>query len=93
MSTAFVPTSEAAILSRVLQQDNNDLSPEAARIILRWEFPAEDRRRMHALLQKGQKGKMSATEQDAMENYRRVGYLLDIMRSKARLALKKSARL
>jgi uncharacterized protein YnzC (UPF0291/DUF896 family) len=44
---------------------------------------------MHQLVTKNQEGKLTAKEKQELENYRRVGFLLDLMHSKARRSLKK----
>lgn len=81
-------TSEASILSRVIAPDEKDLSPEAARSILEWKFPPADVEKMNSLSQKARAGKLSAEEQEELDNYERVGHLIAIAQSKARLSLK-----
>lgn len=78
---------EAAILSRLIRPERADLSPEAARSILKLEFDDEDRARMHALAAKAQRGELTDAEEAELESYRGVGRLLDLMRSKARRSL------
>ena len=80
---------EAAILTRVIQPDQDDLSPAAARALLKFDFPAADRERMHELAVKNQVGKLTAAEQQELDGYLRIGRLLDLLGAKARLSLKK----
>ena len=80
--------SEVAILSRIIQPDKPALSREVARVILRWEFPPQDRQYMHALLEKAKAGTLTARGKAEADNYERVGHLLNILQSKARRALK-----
>jgi hypothetical protein len=80
---------EAAILARVIQPNQDDLSPAAALALLQFDFPAEDRRRMHELVVKNQRGNLSSTEQVELDGYLRIGRLLDLLGAKARLSLKK----
>jgi hypothetical protein len=80
--------SEAAILSRVIEQDRSELPGKVAEVILRWKFPEEDRQRMHELLEKIKAGKLTRREKDEAEMYERVGHLLSIVKSKARISLK-----
>jgi hypothetical protein len=68
--------------------DRGDLSPEQAREILSLRFGDEDQARMDTLSLKAQEGTLTASEQAEMEHYRRAGYLLGILWSKARLSLK-----
>lgn len=86
----LTPTSntEAAILSRVIQPDHDDLPLAAARVLLKLEFTADDRQRMHELAVKNQDGKLSSAEQKERDGYLRVGRLLDLLGAKARLSLK-----
>jgi uncharacterized protein YnzC (UPF0291/DUF896 family) len=79
---------EAAILSRLIRPERADLSPEAAQSILKLDFEAQDRARMHELATKAQAGTLTSGEEAELESYRRVGRLLDMMRSKARRSLK-----
>jgi hypothetical protein len=80
---------EAAILSRVIQPNHNDLPAAAARALLKLEFTTDDRERMHELAVKNQAGKLTGTEQHELDGYLRVGRLLDLLAAKARLSLKK----
>jgi hypothetical protein len=84
--------SEAAILNRVLQGSRGDLAPDVAEVVLGWQFPARDRRRMQKLLDKNQEGTLTSREQLVLENYRRVGYFLDILRAKAHLSMRRAPR-
>lgn len=85
------PNNEATIWSRLLQPENSTLTADAARSILELDFSSADRDRMHELAGKNQDETLTAAERTELEEYLRVGYLLDLMQSKARLSLKKSA--
>jgi hypothetical protein len=87
MSVA-IENSEAAIFSRVVSPENADLSHDAANSILQITFPAADRERMNVLADKARAGTLSETEGAELENYRHVGRLLEVLKSKARLSLK-----
>ena len=87
MSLAVEKT-EAAILSRVVSPENGDLSRDAARSILQITFPHSDRERMNELAEKARDGTLGNDEETELENYRHVGRLLEILKSKARLSLK-----
>lgn len=86
----LTPNSEAAIWTRLLKPERNDISEEAARSILRIGFTEEDKARMHQLAQKAQEGGLTESEQLEIDDYGRVGRLLDLMHSKARLSLNRS---
>jgi hypothetical protein len=89
MQQTELSNSEAAILSRVIMPDHNDLPAAAARALLKLEFTAADRERMHELAVKNQAGKLTAAEQNELDGYLRIGRLLDLLGAKARLSLKK----
>jgi hypothetical protein len=87
--TRLPPISQAAILSRLIRPEEDNLTPEAAEGFLRIKFEQRELDRMHQLAVKNQDGALTAQERDEMDNYRRVGFLLDLIHSKARRALKK----
>jgi hypothetical protein len=78
-----------AILRRVVDPDRPFLSEEAARAILRLTFCAADRARMNQLAARNREGKLKPGEEEALNNYIRVGQTLGILQSKARQTLKK----
>jgi hypothetical protein len=84
-------SSESAIWSRILDPTHRILSPAAARSILLIEFSSEDKKRMQILAEKAREGTLSLQEQEEIRNYERVGNLLALMQSKARLRLKKTS--
>jgi hypothetical protein len=88
MQLSHTNTSEAAILSRVLEPEKPTLSPQTARDILALDFGPADKERMHQLSAKARAGTLTPDEQVAISNYERVGHLLNILQSKARRSLK-----
>jgi uncharacterized protein YnzC (UPF0291/DUF896 family) len=82
-------SSDTAILSNLTWPDDDALSLAAAEGWLAVRFDKDQLERMHELVTKNQDGKLSAKEKRELENYRRVGFLLDLMHSKARQSLKK----
>jgi hypothetical protein len=88
-SAATVPNGEAAILGRLIRPERDDLSPDAARSILKLDFDDQDRARMHELALKAQQGALSVADAAELASYRGVGRLLELMRSKARRSLKR----
>jgi uncharacterized protein YnzC (UPF0291/DUF896 family) len=86
---SFGPSNtETAILSRLIESARGELAPEAARYILSLEFKQSDVRRMNELAEKARDGALSPAETGEVENYRHVGHLLALLRSKARASLK-----
>jgi hypothetical protein len=82
--------SEMAIFRRIVDHEQAVFSEAAARDILRLDFGSSDRERMNELAAKNREGKLSAREEEELDNYIRVGQTLGILRSKARRALKRS---
>lgn len=83
-----IDTSEAAILSRVLRPEIADWSPAAAEAILALGFNDADAARMSALLAKAKDGALTTDEASELQNYRHIGKLLELMKSRARRSLK-----
>jgi hypothetical protein len=83
-----IQITDAAIVGRLIKPDRRDFSPEAAREILSIQLSPEDQARMQELSRKAQEGTLTPIEQGEVESYRRVGYWLGILWSKARLSLK-----
>jgi hypothetical protein len=88
MQLSPVNTSEVAILSRVLEPEKTTLSPETARDLLALDFTPADKDRMRELSAKARAGTLTPAEQAAINNYERVGHLLNVLQSKARRSLK-----
>ena len=88
MQLTNVPATDAAIIGRLGKADKSDFSPAAAREILSLQLSPRDQKRMRALSLKAQKGTLTPREQSEVESYRRVGYWLGVLWSKARLSLK-----
>ena len=80
---------EAAILCRVFLNGRQELSPDFARFFLQLDFSGADKARMHDLAVRNQAGQLGPGEADELDSYRRAGYFIDTMRSRARLVLKK----
>jgi hypothetical protein len=85
--TATIPSSEMAILRRVVNMDQQVLSAEAARAILRLRFSASDKARINRLAGRNRWGKLTPEEEEELNNYIRVGQTLGILQSKARRSL------
>ena len=83
-------SNDASIVGRLIKPDRGEFSPETARELLSLRFDDDDKARMHQLSLKAQDGSLTPDEQGEMESYRRVGYLLGVLWSKARLSLKRA---
>jgi hypothetical protein len=78
---------EADILAEVVGPASAGLSLEAARSLLDFKFGAATVRRIRRLLQKNNRGTITARERALLEKYLRVGQLLDLLHAKAKLCL------
>ena len=85
---AVLENSETAILDRVFRPEAGDWPRGVAETILGVGFDKTDRHRMARLLEKAKAGELLPDEAEALENYRRVGRVLELMKSKARRSLK-----
>ena len=88
MQISQLDTSELAILSRVLEPAKPTFPVAAARAILDLDFNSTDKARMHELSAKAQEGVLTRREQAELDNFERVGHLINLMQSKARRSLK-----
>ncbi len=68
------------------------MSPEYAKAVLSVKFTPADEERMRALMERNNRGTITADERAEMESYRRVGTLLGILQAEARAYLRDSGR-
>jgi hypothetical protein len=80
----------SAIRGRTLKPDQADLNPEIARAILKIDFDPEDHRRVDELSARAQKGTLTPEERAELEEYIRADLKLTVLRSKARMSLKRA---
>jgi hypothetical protein len=84
---AVTTNSEAAILARLIQPRQDNLSRDAAEYLLSIQFEADDVDRMNSLAQLAQSGELSEHERAELDSYLHVSNLLAVMQSKARQSL------
>ena len=72
---------ESAIIERLI------LPPDQAEAIISLAFSPADQERMRELMERNNQGPLTESERVEMEGFRRVGALLGILQSRARLAL------
>ena len=82
------PNTESAILARLITARKDDLSPEAARYLLSFEFGDADAARVNELSELARQGALTPVEEAELDGYLRVGDLIAIMQSRARLSLR-----
>ncbi|MCI0536248.1 MAG: hypothetical protein L0Z50_13560 [Verrucomicrobiales bacterium] len=79
---------ESQILERVVAPKAGGFSADAAQGILALKMPPRDFSRMTELAQKASAGTVTSAEREEIEVYNRIGLLLELLQSKARLSLK-----
>ncbi len=90
-SQAVTPNTEAAILARIIQSEDKELTPAAAQYLLSMRLPPPDEERVNELSAKARAGLLSDNERQELESYLHIGMLLGVMQSKARQLLNKTA--
>lgn len=75
--------SESDILDDVLSRALADLHPDAARSLLGFRFEPKTIKQIQRLLQKNNRGTISAEERITLEKYLRVGQFLDLLHATA----------
>ena len=87
-SQVVTPNTEAAILARIIQSEERELTPEVARYLLSMKLPSSDEDRVQELSAKARSGSLTDSETQELDSYLHVGILLGVMQSKARRLLK-----
>ena len=87
-SQVITPNTEAAILARIIQADERQLTPEAARYLLSMKLPPADEARVNELSAKARAGSLTEAEALELDSYLHIGSLLAVMQSRARRLLK-----
>lgn len=90
MTTLTAPD-EFDLFTRVVRPEQPTLSADAARSLLSLTFSEEDVARMNDLSAKARVGALAPVEQTELDNYERVGHIIGILQSKARISLRKNA--
>lgn len=83
-----VPDVESKILMRVIAPERPFMSNDAATSILALAFSERDQDRMRELAAKARAGELSEAERAEADSYERVGSVLGILHSKARISRK-----
>jgi uncharacterized protein YnzC (UPF0291/DUF896 family) len=81
---------ESDIWERAIAEDNDGWSPDAARAILVFRLAEGDLQRADELAARARSGSLTAEEEEELEAYLRAGRLVELMKAKALLSLKKT---
>jgi hypothetical protein len=85
-----IAISDSDVLEHVVPIVKGGFDPDAARAILDLKFDTDATKQIRRLLQKNNRGTISADERVTLEKFLRVGKLIDLLQAKARLSLKES---
>ena len=88
MSTVSSSINQVEVLARSIDRAGAAMSPEVARYFLDLQLSEADRRALDALAEKSRQGSLTPAEQADLDEYRRVGRLVELMKVKAQVALK-----
>jgi hypothetical protein len=91
-SQVLTPNTEAAILARLVQRREGELSRGAAQYLLSIRFDDDEIARMNALSELARAGTLKQEEQLELDSYIHVSNLLGMLQSKARRALREPAK-
>lgn len=83
-SHVVIPNTEAAILARIIRDDDQPLTPDAARYLLSMRLPASDEDRVNELSEKAQAGSLTEAETQELDSYLHIGFLLGVLHAKGR---------
>ncbi len=86
------PSTDAAIIARMVHPDKADLTEDAAEAVLKiFRLDQSDQDRLHDLLVRNQDDALTPAEREELESYLRISLLIDLVHAKARFSLKKHA--
>lgn len=83
---------ETAILDRAIGPTEGNWPDVTARALLEISLSAADALRRDELAEKARRGVLSADEKVELQNYGHVGRLLELMKAKARVSLRRTGR-
>ena len=81
-------TTLVGLFAKLFDPERVEITAEAAECLLKVDFDQDDRNRVHELVEKNSRGKLTPEEDREFENYIAAGDVLTILHLKARAALK-----
>jgi hypothetical protein len=87
MNPALASTNQTAILGRSFDLGVDQMSPETAQFILSMKLADDDRQRLEELAAKARRGNLTEADDAELEEYRRAGRMMEMMKLKARIVL------
>ena len=89
MSTLSPAINQVEVLARSIDRAGTKMAPEVARFFMDLQLSDEDRRTLETLAEKARLGTLTPAEQADLDEYRRVGRLVELMKVKAQVAMKR----
>lgn len=88
MSTLSSSINQVEVLARSIDRAGTQMAPEVAKFFLDLQLSDCDRRALDALAEKSRLATLTPAEQADLDEYRRVGRLVELMKVKAQVAMK-----
>lgn len=88
MSTLSSTVNQIEVLARSIDRAGAQMAPEVARFFLDLELSDADRHTLDVLAEKSRLATLTPAEQADLDEYRRVGRLVELMKVKAKVAMK-----
>ena len=88
MSTLSPTINQVEVLARSIDHAGTQMAPEVARFFLDLQLSEADRQTLDALAEKSRLATLTAAEQADLDEFRRVGRLVELMKVKAQVAMK-----
>jgi hypothetical protein len=88
-SQVVTPNTEAAILARVLETEQKEMTPEIAQYFLAMKLPRSDEDRVNELSAKAREGSLTDAEAQELDGYLHVGSFLSVLQARARRLLRR----
>ena len=87
MNTIAIENNQANILARAIDANSDGLSTEVAQFIVSLSLAHHDEARMNDLAEKAREGQLTAKEEAELEEFRRCGRLMEMLKLKAQKVL------
>jgi hypothetical protein len=84
ISQVLAQNTEAAILARIIEAEENEITPDVARYLLSMQLTDTDRDRVDELSAKVRSGSLTVAEEAELDSYLHIGNLLGVMQLRAR---------
>jgi hypothetical protein len=88
MNTITIENNQANILARAIDCHIDGLSAEVAQFIVSLSLAQDDEARMSELAEKAREGHLTANEEAELEEFRRCGRLMEMLKLKAHKVLR-----